>query len=153
MFGNCNIGKGQNFINFDQIENLTEYHFKLVWDDGAVLETDNPDGGDCALEWKQTKNPLSVVNADMKPYEAHLYPSGNVPRLFNGLSVSSVSSCTLLDGMGNHSSWWYSVGNHHDYENGEGRKGNPTYLYPHPDGNVARRTQLFVCVDGMIAGN
>jgi len=140
--GYCNIGNGENFINFDLIENLAEYHFKLVWNGGEIVKSDGPDDQDYELEWKQSNNPLSKFNVDMGIYDAHLNPSGTFPREFNGLSLSSRSK-TLLDGMGAHEWWWYSVGNSGNHFNGQ-NWGNPAYLYQSKEkGKVAQKNSTF----------
>ena len=136
MFSNCklascNIGSGENFINFDAMPDMREYHFKLVWDGGK-----NSKAEDVEIEWKQTQNPLSATNLDMNPTEAVRHPSNTTPLYFAGLSLST-SSKTLLDGNtgGN---WFYSVGN----AKWNWNEGNPKY----PGASGAKKTQLFVRV-------
>ena len=34
QLGSCDLGSGENFINFDIMPDSNEYHFKLVWDEG-----------------------------------------------------------------------------------------------------------------------
>ena len=141
--GACKLGKigGANFINFDIIENLAEYHFQLVWN-----ERKEENGEDYALEWKQKQNPLSQFNTDMAPTEVHLVPSGASPTpqvAFRGLSMSHASDNTLLDGTVD-GYWWFSVGYRRHHIVGE-KSGNPAYWYS-PDGKLAQKTQLFAFV-------
>ena len=81
----CNIDDGETFMNFVVIENLAEYHFKIVWNNGTVLSdfNDNPNKQDYGIEWKQSVNPLHRYDTDMNPTEVKLIPSGNVPEIFN----------------------------------------------------------------------
>ena len=149
--GNCNIGSGENFINFDLIEDLAEYHFKLVWNDGKAVASDGAKDTDYELEWKQGGNPLTMTDADMKIYgDPRQSPSGNKPHSdFKGLSVSSRPEVTLLDGQGEHDSWWFSVGYKAEHTNEGNNKGNPAYKYQAgTSGKTASKTQLFVYVDG-----
>ena len=146
--GNCNIGNGENFINFDLIEDLVEYHFKLVWNDGKAVASDGAEDTDYELEWKQAANPLTVTDADMKPYgDPRQSPSGDKPLGFNGLSVSSKQTATLLDGQGELINWWFSVGYKLEHCNDNDNCGNPAYKYQDGGkdrGKTASKTQLFV---------
>ena len=67
------------------------------------------------MTWTQNKNPLASFSTDMKPSNV-IYSNGQIPyksdtyiRTFNGLSVSSGPE-TLLDGLGDHPFWYWSVG-------------------------------------------
>ena len=53
-------------------------------------------------------------SSDMKPKDV-IYSNGKIPvyssgLTFNGLSLSSRPDWTLLDGLGGHNWWWWSVG-------------------------------------------
>ena len=148
--GNCNIGNGENFINFDLIEDLVEYHFKLVWNDGKAVASDGAEDTDYELEWKQADNPLTMTDADMKPYgDPRQSPSGDKPLGFNGLSVSSKQTATLLDGQAGLTNWWFSVGYKLEHCNDNDNCGNPAYKYQDGGkyrGKTASKTQLFVNV-------
>ena len=142
---NCDIGSGDNFINFNVISDLPEYNFKLVWNDGIAQDDE-----DVEMQWTQKQNPLSATDADMKPTKAFLSPSNDPPQLFAGLSISSYNWETFLDGMTG-AYWWYSIGNPHWTWGG----GNPSY-YPASPG--VKKTQLFVWVtcdnvNGICTGN
>ena len=129
----CNIGSGDNFINFDAMPVLPEYHFKLVWDEGTSL-----DGSDVQLEWKQKNNPLSAVDSDMNPTGAIMTPSNSPPLKFYGLSISSNTARNLLDGtLGN--LWFYTIGYQSTFMGG-----SPKYGSRNGAGPVANKSQLFV---------
>ena len=140
----CDLGSGKNFINFDKIRDMSEYHFKLVWNEGKSTPGEqNLANLDVELEWIQKQNPLSATNADMSPTDPRLYPSNRIPPLFMGLSLSDSPNSALLDGTTN--GWWfYAIGNRLDHWGG-----NPAYLHNHSGTNSAsmnalERTQLFV---------
>ena len=61
------------------------------------------------MTWDQDKNPLASVSQDMNAqnvaYSNNLWPFDG----FNGLSLSSRDDLTLIDGLGKHNNWWYSV--------------------------------------------
>ena len=147
----CDIGSGDNFINFNVISDLPEYHFKLVWNDGIAQGNE-----DVEMQWTQKQNPLSATDADMKPTQAVLSPSNKTPQSFTGLSISS-DPRTLLDGMTMPDSWWYAIGN----PNWDWHGGNPANYLGHPAGGYpagATKTQLFVWVtcdnvNGICTGN
>ena len=133
QLASCNIGSGENFINFDALPNMTQYHFKLVWDDGI-----NPDNDDNEMQWKQSQNPLSASNSDMSPTEVLRSPSNTTLTTFSGLSLSSKQEKTLLDGNSG-AGWHYSVG----YKMHGNKGGNPKY---NNAATGATKTQLFVRV-------
>ena len=144
---NCDIGSGDNFINFNVISDLPEYNFKLVWNDGKAEGNE-----DVEMQWKQKQNPLSATDADMKPTQAFLSPSNDTPQLFAGLSRSPTRGI-LLDGMTG-VNWWYSIGNS-PWGFGKFAEGNPSYYR----NNIGvKKTQLFVWVtcdnvNGICTGN
>ena len=142
----CDLGSGKNFINFDRIRDMTEYHFKLVWNEGKSTPGEqNLANLDVELEWIQKQNPLSATNADMSPTDPRLYPSNRIPPLFMGLSLSDSPHAVLLDGTNN--GWWfYGIGNRLNWHGG-----NTAFLHDHSGINSAgkierQRTQLFVLV-------
>ena len=147
----CDIGSGDNFINFNVISDLPEYNFKLVWNDGIAEGNE-----DVEIQWKQKQNPLSATDADMNPTGAFLSPSNDRPQSFTGLSISSAPQ-TLLDGMIMPGSWWYAIGN----PKWDWGKGNPAYWEDLSAGGhpaSAKKTQLFVWVtcdnvNGICTGN
>ena len=136
VLGSCNIGSGENFINFDAIAGWSEYHFKMVWDEGT-----NPGAftDDVEVQWKQTQNPLSITNFDTSPTEVLRSPSNTIIpyNQFMGLSVSGEPAFCLLDGNTNGDSFFctgYPVKNQN--LNGNLKyPGSPT---------AAQKTQLFV---------
>ena len=144
----CDLGSGENFINFDKIRQLTEYHFKLVWNEGKNLPGELPADLDVELEWIQTNNPLTGTNADMSPTDPRLHPSNKIPPLFMGLSLSDAPNAALLDGTTN--GWWfYAIGNRLTHMGG-----NTAYLHDDSGINIAskialQRTQLFVRASGL----
>ena len=124
----CYKRDGNNFIDFRCLENKPEYHFKIIWDSG--LHT---------LEWIQKEHPLALkdkpaslvfIKLDGKDIMINSTP-------FNGLSISSLPTTALLDGMGGHSNWYYGIG----------------YMITHGGGNAgpteypkygALKTELFI---------
>ena len=137
QLGSCNLGSGENFINFDVVSDLPEYHFKQVWDEGT-----SEDGTDYEMQWKQKKNPLSATDSDMTPTEAIMMPSNTAPLKFFGMSISSNTARNLLDGTtGN--VWFYSVGYQTEFNGGNGL-GNPKFGATDGAGPSAKKTQLFV---------
>ena len=101
--GDCNIKIDyDNFINFDLLKPSGPYQFKLHWESKGEKQY---------MTWDQDKNPLASVNQDMNAqnvaYSNNLWPFDG----FNGLSLSSRGDDrTLIDGLGKHNDWWYSVG-------------------------------------------
>ena len=106
---------------------------------------------DVELQWMQKKNPLSAIDADMKPTGAFLNPSKDRPQSFTGLSISSALH-TLLDGMtilnDGISMEWYAIGNPQWGSEG----GNPAYFPEFYSGYPAgaKKTQLFVSVSSQL---
>ena len=101
--GDCNIRVDEdNFINFNLLKPSGPYNFKLQWESKGETQY---------MTWVQDKNPLASVNQDMNAqnvaYSNNLWPFDG----FNGLSLSSRGDDrTLIDGLGKHNDWWYSVG-------------------------------------------
>ena len=142
QLGSCDLGSGENFINFDIMPDSNEYQFKLVWDEGK-----NDFDEDVEMQWKQSKNPLSATDVDMSPTEAKMIPSNTIPVAFHGLSLSS-SPTQLLDGkIGIY--FPYSIGNTEDWKLGSGTAGGGQGIWgnvKYPGAMAAKKTQLFVWV-------
>jgi len=126
----CYKKSGNNFIDFRCLEDLEEYHFKIIWDNGAHT-----------MEWIQKVHPLSVTDEAVGLVFVKIDGKDVISETsFNGLSISSntltESAGTLLDGMGNHSYWWFSIGYkslHHG--------GNPA---DYANSYVAQKTEMFI---------
>ena len=111
--GNCNINiDSDNFLNLDLIEDLEEFHFKFVWDDGVEGLDADLNGLDYGLEWTQNENPLTKESTNMNPQNAKLIPSGDAPFGFEGLSISRESGFerAVLDGSTAQWTWYFTVG-------------------------------------------
>merc|ERR1719402_877478 len=130
-YGHCNAYvDAENFINFDQLEDLAEYHFKIVFE-----EKDSGDIG--TLEWKQIGNPLAFYNVEI-PTSDVVWSAGPADELvFKGLSLSSRAE-TLLDGDLNQNWWWFSIGYNKNHNGGQPIIRSSNKLI------IARKTQLFV---------
>lgn len=163
VLGDCNrFVNDENYLNFDLLcPNQEEYKFKFIWNDGLILPEDKlPKDGDYAMEWTQPINPISAKDIDMnseRELGAILYPSGNTPYSFSGLSLSSTEGVLLrsvsgvkgyLVGYTPHPSWdttWVTGVEAYVY--------NPHYGHDN-DAKSARKVQLFVsgCVDECVGG-
>ena len=85
-YDSCNLGSGNNFINFDLIKDLPSYHFKLVWDNKIIPEDAQDLDRDYALEWTQEVNPLQerYTKTILKQSRNYIYFGGEC----NGFSAS-----------------------------------------------------------------
>ena len=117
-----------NFIDFRCLDDgRGEYHFMIVWDNGVHT-----------LEWIQKEHPLSIRDTAANLVRVKLDGidvTGQPNNRFRGLSISSQSGSTLLDGNPG-SSWWYSIGNIVLHSGG-----NPG---PLPQAYIAQKTELFI---------
>lgn len=163
----CNLFRNEdNFINFDIVrdaadENTGLFHFQLVWDDGI----DDGSGLDNVLDWSQIGNPLALTqsfDSGLVAIDPVLFPSGNLPGHFNGLSKSNQAGRTLIDGTGAGElweSWWYAVGY---YERDLCQDGdsvctspdfwNPGYVVAGTDSG-SRRQKTVLYLETVVPGN
>ena len=71
---------------------MEEFHLLIVWNgvESVSGSKTNYRGKewDYALEWRQKKSPLDLMNADMRPTHVKMWNSGKTPSNFQGLSRS-----------------------------------------------------------------